>query len=82
MSTCSLVLVEVLLSRRAFFCNAREPPPTASAKYPEDQQCQFAKAEIQQWIDHSQWYHEFDFCDGWRAEVKTPDALRLLINAS
>src|SRR5271166_3173541 len=32
------------------------------------------KAEIQKCIDRIHWYHEFDFGDGLRAEVKTPDA--------
>jgi tRNA (mo5U34)-methyltransferase len=32
------------------------------------------KAEIQKRIDRVHWYHEFDFGDGLRAEVKTPDA--------
>jgi tRNA (mo5U34)-methyltransferase len=32
------------------------------------------KAEIQKHIDRIHWYHEFDFGDGLRAEVKTPDA--------
>jgi tRNA (mo5U34)-methyltransferase len=32
------------------------------------------KAEIQKRIDRIRWYHEFDFGDGLRAEVKTPDA--------
>jgi tRNA (mo5U34)-methyltransferase len=32
------------------------------------------KSEVQQRIDRIHWYHEFDFGDGLRAEVKTPDA--------
>jgi tRNA (mo5U34)-methyltransferase len=32
------------------------------------------KSEIQQHIDRIHWYHEFDFGNGLRAEVKTPDA--------
>jgi tRNA (mo5U34)-methyltransferase len=32
------------------------------------------KSEIQQRIDRIHWYHEFDFGNGLRAEVKTPDA--------
>jgi tRNA (mo5U34)-methyltransferase len=31
-------------------------------------------SEIQRRIDRIQWYHEFDFGNGLRAEVKTPDA--------
>jgi tRNA (mo5U34)-methyltransferase len=31
-------------------------------------------SEIQQRIDRIHWYHEFDFGNGLRAEVKTPDA--------
>jgi tRNA (mo5U34)-methyltransferase len=33
-----------------------------------------SRAEIQQRIDRIHWYHEFDFGDGLRAEVRTPDA--------
>ena len=31
-------------------------------------------SNIQRRIDRIHWYHEFDFGDGFRAEVKTPDA--------
>ena len=31
-------------------------------------------SEMQKRIDRIQWYHEFDFGNGLRAEVKTPDA--------
>ena len=31
-------------------------------------------SKIQQRIDRIHWYHEFDFGNGLRAEVKTPDA--------
>jgi tRNA (mo5U34)-methyltransferase len=32
------------------------------------------KADVQNRIDRIQWYHEFDFGDGLRAEATTPDA--------
>jgi tRNA (mo5U34)-methyltransferase len=32
------------------------------------------RSEIQELIDRIYWYHEFDFGDGLRAQVKTPDA--------
>src|SRR5438128_1502203 len=32
------------------------------------------KSGIQRQIDRVHWYHEFDFGDGLRSEIKTPDA--------
>jgi tRNA (mo5U34)-methyltransferase len=34
---------------------------------------ELSKADIQRRIDRIHWYHEFDFGDGLRAEVNTPD---------
>ena len=35
---------------------------------------ELSRAELQQRIDRIHWYHEFDFGDGLRAKVNTPDA--------